>query len=349
MRDAVKLVVGVALAVALLAWVLHGVGWDALWRSIAGASIFGLAVSAALQFGHNAFRIARWRWLLAPVRARVPVRPMFTAITLGYLVTWVVPGRLGEFVRPALLSAREDVPLGPCMGTVLIDRILDGVAILILFAVGIFLTPFTGAAAEFAAEIRAGAVTSVVVLVTPLIVLTALSLRADRLDDRFGERSGWIAWIVRAAVSFSRGTDALRRPGLLVGIVLASLAAWLTISAGVWFGVMAAGVDVSFAGVLVIQPLLAIGVAIPTPAGAGGFHAVTKAALVYLFGVAETPAVGAAILVHLTGVLPVFAVGAVLLWSENLSLRDLRDAALRVQGLGRVRGGNPGEAVEGAS
>jgi uncharacterized protein (TIRG00374 family) len=349
MREAVKLVVGVVLAVALLAWVLHGVGWSALGRSIAGASILGLTVSAALQFGHNVFRIARWRWLLAPVRPGVPVRPMFTAITLGYLVTWIVPGRLGEFVRPALLSAREDVPLGPCMGTVLIDRILDGVAILMLFAVGIFLTPFAGTAAEFAAEIRAGAVTAVVLLVVPLVVLTALALRAEELEHRFGSRDGWIAWIVRAAVSFSRGTDALRRPRLLAGILATSLAAWFTISLGVWFGIRAAGVDIPLGGVLVIQPLLAIGVAIPTPAGAGGFHAVTKAALVYLFGVAETPAVSAAILVHLTGVLPVFGVGAVLLWSEGLSLRDLRDAALRVQGLGSARAVERPRAVEDAT
>jgi len=349
MRDAVKLSAGIVLAVLLLVWVFHGVGWVALGRAIADASVVGLVLSGALQFGHNGFRIARWRVLLAPVRPRVPIRPMFTAVTLGYVVTWVAPGRLGELVRPALLSAREEIPLGPCMGTVLIDRILDGVAIVLLFAVGIFFTPFSGIAAEYAGEIRGGAVMSATVLVAVLVGLLALSARADAIDRRYRDRHGPIAWFARTAVSFSRGSESLRRPGSALIVLLYSLGAWLTVSTGVWFGLRAAGVAVSFGGVLVLQPVLAIGVAVPTPAGAGGFHAVTKAALIYLFGVAETPAVGAAILLHLTGVIPVLLVGLVLLWREGLSVRDLRNVARSVQGLGRRAAVAAPTAVEDAS
>jgi uncharacterized membrane protein YbhN (UPF0104 family) len=259
---------------------------------------------------------------------------MITAVTLGYLVTWTIPGRLGELVRPALLSSREDLPLGPCMGTVVVDRILDGIAILMLFTVGVLVTPLQGEAAAYAGAIRAGSVTTVGVLLVVLAVLVGLSLRAAALETRLAGRRGLIAWTVRTIVSLARGTEALRNPVRLAAILFHSLAAWATVGLGMWVGLRACGIDIPFAGAFVMQPMLAIGVAVPTPGGAGGFHAAAKAALIYLFLVPETLAVSASILLHLAGVVPVFVVGAVLLWIEKLSVRDLRKLGQGIQGLG---------------
>ncbi len=334
MRDLVKAVAGAAIAVLLFVWVFHGVGREALFDAIRNATLGGLVMSAVLQYGHNVFRVLRWRLLLAPVREGVPFRPMITAVTLGYLVTWTIPGRLGELVRPALLSSREDVPLGPCMGTVVVDRILDGVAILMLFAFGVMITPLQGEAASYAGAIRAGSVTTVGVLLVLLAILVGLSLRAAALEARFEGRRGLIAWTARTIVSLSRGTDALRSPARLAAILFHSLAAWATVGLGMWVGLRACGIDIPFAGVFVMQPMLAIGVAVPTPGGAGGFHAAAKAALIYLFVVPETLAVSASILLHLAGVVPVFLVGAVLLWVERLSVRDLRKLGRGIQDLG---------------
>lgn len=334
MRDVAKGVTGAAIAVLLFVWVFHGVGRDALLDALRSATLGGLVLCAVLQYGHNVFRVARWRLLLAPVRERVPFRPMITAVTLGYLVTWTIPGRLGEFVRPALLSSREDVPLGPCMGTVLVDRILDGIAILMLFAVGVLVTPLQGEAAAYAGAIRAGSVTTVGILLVVLAVLVGLSMRAAALESRFAGRRGLIAWTVRTIVSLARGTEALRSPARLVAILFHSLAAWATVGLGMWVGLRACGIDIPFVAVFVMQPMLAIGVAVPTPGGAGGFHAAAKAALIYLFAVPETLAVSASILLHLAGVVPVFVVGAALLWIEKLSVRDLKKLGQGIQDLG---------------
>ena len=61
---------------------------------------------------------------------------LIDAVILGYATSWVVPGRLGELVRPALLAGRQRLPLGPCLGSVVADRLLDGMAVLALFVVG---------------------------------------------------------------------------------------------------------------------------------------------------------------------------------------------------------------------
>src|SRR5262245_28071702 len=135
MKTALQGIGGLVLAALLLYLVFHNVDRQELSRALAATSWPLLASGAAINLGHNVFRVFRWRRLLQPVRT-VPLRPMFVAVILGYMTTWILPGRIGELVRPALLSARENVPLGPCLGSVVADRLLDGVAIVALFAAG---------------------------------------------------------------------------------------------------------------------------------------------------------------------------------------------------------------------
>lgn len=331
--DLIKRLAGVALAVVLLFWVFRGVNGSDLVAALAQASIGWLALSGALQIGHNVFRVLRWRALLAPVRRAVPLRAMFTAVILGYMTTWVVPGRIGEVVRPALLSAREGIPIGPSMGSVLADRIADAAALLILMLVGVGITPLHGTAAEFASAIHGGSIAAATAIGAVLVGLLALGAASPKLE-RLAARRGAMGWVVRSATSVAHGSAALRRPGPALGILAYSLAAWLVIALGTWAGIRSAGVEISLGGVLLMQPVLAIGIALPTPGGAGGFHAAMKACLVYLFGVPETQAVSAAVLTHLASVVPVLLAGGILLRTERLSWGDLIGAARQVRGLG---------------
>src|SRR5262245_9003741 len=113
MKTVLQGLAGLVLAIALLAWVFHDTSRAGLRESLERAFWPGLALAALVNLGHNVFRALRWRWLLDPVSPDVPFRPMFVAIVLGYMTTWILPGRIGEVVRPGLLSARTAVPLGP--------------------------------------------------------------------------------------------------------------------------------------------------------------------------------------------------------------------------------------------
>src|SRR5258706_7808180 len=152
MKTALQGIVGLLLAVLLLYWVLHDKPREERLSALMRASWPALALGAAVNVGHNVFRVLRWRWLLDPVRPSVPFRPMFVAVILGYMTTWLVPGRVGELVRPALLSARQGIPLGPCLGTVVADRLLDGVTIVALFAAGSLSAHFSAGVGALARE-----------------------------------------------------------------------------------------------------------------------------------------------------------------------------------------------------
>ena len=79
---------------------------------------------------------------------------------------------------------------------------------------------------------------------------------------------------------------------------------------------------------------VALGIALPTPGGAGGFHAAMTFGLNKLFGVPQAVAVGAGFLLHLMTVVPVLVIGALLLLLDRLPFHDLLEAARQVKQLG---------------
>ena len=334
MKTALQGLLGLLIAVILLYWVLHGLDRKILREAIGRASWSLLALGAVINLGHNVFRVWRWRWLLAPVRPNVRFRPMFASVILGYLTTWLVPGRIGEVVRPALLSAKEDIPLGPCVGTVVADRLLDGVAIVGLFAIGSIGASFSASAQSLAGEIRLGAWIALAVILVCLAGLIVVSTSGPRVDAWVSRRATPIRWLGQAAIGLSQGVAALRSPRRILPILAYSFAAWLTIALGTWLGMRAAGATVPFSDSLVMLLPLALGVAIPTPGGVGGYHAAMMWGLSSLFGVAPAVAAGVGILMHLAIVLPVLVFGPILLVTEKVSWRDLVAAAKQVKAMG---------------
>jgi uncharacterized protein (TIRG00374 family) len=333
---AVKYAAGLLLTALLLGWVLRRTEPAAVVEQLGRASWIGLGAAMLLNFGHNLFRVWRWRVLLTPVRPGLPLRSLFAAVVLGYMTSWVVPGRLGELVRPALVAARERLPLGPCLGTVVVDRLLDGIAVLALFGVGIVATPLAAESREHAALIRGGLLLLLALIALPLGVLLVAAAGRRRIEARIGARSGARAWLGRTVLSLSEGLDALRRPGRALRIAVHTAGAWLMIAVATWIGVRACGAEVSFGAILVLLPLLVMGIALPTPGGAGGYHAAMTFGLTRMFGVPNAVAVGASLLMHLVIVLPVVIVGVGLLLVDRVSFGDVVRAGRTLGAAGRA-------------
>jgi len=113
-----------------------------------------------------------------------------------------------------------------------------------------------------------------------------------RLERMLEGRRGVRGWIGRMLLSLSQGVEALGRPALILKIAVHTVLAWLFIAGATWIGIRSCGVDIPFTGTLVLMPLLALGIALPTPGGAGGYHAAMRVGLMQLFAVNETMAAG---------------------------------------------------------
>src|SRR5688572_16137710 len=94
------------------------------------AAYFGLMIVVHLC------RSLRWTYLLAPLGIRIPPGPLLAISSVGFMAILALPARLGEFVRPGLLR-RRGISAAAALGTVAVERIIDGLMIT-LFVFGAF-------------------------------------------------------------------------------------------------------------------------------------------------------------------------------------------------------------------
>jgi len=310
----------------LLWWVFRGQDLNGVGEQIRRASLSLLLLGALMNIAHIPFRVLRWRYLLDDGGRQIPFRPLFVAVVVGYMTSWILPGRLGEIVRPMLLSSRTDVSLGPALGSVVGDRLLDAVTVAALFGVASLLVPLEGAVGEHAALIRGGAGLIATVSIAALIVMVLVSRSADTVRRRSAEARGPIRWVIHTVLSLAEGVKPLVRPRVLFWVAVHSVLAWVAIGLSTYLCIRASGVEIPLAGVWLIMPLLVLGIAVPTPGGAGSYHLALKTG-VMLFGVTELLALGAGLLTHLASTLPVLLLGLLFLWTEKISWRDMLAAA----------------------
>ena len=84
-------------------------------------------------------------------------------------------------------------------------------------------------------------------------------------------------------------------------------------------------------GSFIVVGYLAVGVSVPTPGGAGGFHYFYLVALTSFFGADPDVAAAAAIVLHAVSFVPVTIVGLVFMWQDGLTLGGLKNMRAEAQ------------------
>src|SRR5437870_346979 len=121
----------VAISVTCLAIAFRGVGLADLRRSLQSANYWWLLVYPVLGIALNVIRAEIWRVLL---RRRAAATEAFWAYSVGFLVNNVLPLRLGEAARVAVLAVRRGLPVVEVGAAAALERVLDLVAVLAILA-----------------------------------------------------------------------------------------------------------------------------------------------------------------------------------------------------------------------
>ncbi|HEY2432996.1 MAG TPA: lysylphosphatidylglycerol synthase transmembrane domain-containing protein [Vicinamibacterales bacterium] len=345
MRSRLRAVIVVLLTVGLLAYFLHGVPFGEVWSRTREADPRLLATAVAVTMMTYMLRAFRWQYLLAPIG---PTRftVAFQTTVIGFAASFLLPGRPGEVLRPYLLAKREGLPPTAAFATIILERLLDLVTVLMLF--GLFVVAVDPASLSgdpaLYARVKVGGLIAAGASVAGLIVffflaghpetLGAWALRIERLLP------AKLARVVASLVeSFAQGLAVMRRPAHLLGSLALSIPLWLSIGLGIWLTSRAFHMTFGYLGSFLVMTLLVVGVAVPTPGQVGGFHAAYKIAVVTFFGAPETAAVGAAIVLWAVSFVPVTLLGLVFMAREGLSLGRMREmAAERADASQRPRG-----------
>ena len=338
-----RLLGGAVLAVVLLVFFFRGMDWNALGTALREARLIPLLGLVVVTLGVYAARAWRWGDLLLPL-GRVPYPDLFSATMVGFASGLLIP-RAGELLRPWLISRRHPIATSAGFATIILERLLDLITVLLLFAVYLFVLPAPAAQIEgrLTELLKLGGAVTAAVALGVLVFLLALHANAERvigtLEKLLTRAPRWLAEpcskILRA---FSSGLAVLRAPfPLLAKIGLESLVVWLLIALGFHLNHMAFGIELPFHANFLLMAFLVVGVAIPTPGMVGGFHAFYLLALSDVFGVPRATAAAAAVAAHALSNLPVLVLGLVLLGREGLSLSKVAGMSRQEQELSEVR------------
>ena len=341
MRAHIRTIVVVVLALALLGLFLRNVDFVGVAREIMRAHPGWLFLSLVTIIVNLVIRAWRWQFLLEPL-GKASFANSFRATAVGFAARSFLPAAAGELVRPYFLSRREPMSATGAFATIVIERLLDTITVLVLLASYVFF--FSGTASTdnptaLAAVKWAGA-TAGVVSILALLVLFVMAGNPARLAAMFQRLeqivpSAFAGLIARIAEKFATGLGAIRRPGQIVATLIWSFPLWLCIALGIWSVAQAFRLDVPFAGSFLIIALLTIGVLIPTPGSVGGFHEAFRLGVTLFYGASDSAAVGAAIVLHALSVGSPFVLGVFFAAQEGLNLAGIRHLADQAES-GRV-------------
>jgi len=323
-----RALLGIAISALLLWWVLRGVDVGEVWAGIRGMHIGWFSAAMAVTTAGFALRAIRWRVLLTPLRPNTSFRSRFAAVSIGFMGNNLLPARAGEFARVYALSKMEPVTVSGGLGSLVVERFLDGVMILALLAVTLLSPGFpsevsvggrpVGDAVGAASLILLGVMLPVVlVLVWPRTLIRVSRAVASRIDPKRGEV------VLKALEAFVDGLKALRDPRLLIPALLWSLLFWLWHSWAFWLGFKAFGIEADFVAALFLNAVLAFFVAVPSSPGFfGTFHAGAVVGLT-VYGVPEDQILSFAFGQHLGGFIPVTLIGLWYAGGLGLSLKQV--------------------------
>lgn len=332
-RNLPKIVVVIVLMLVFLYFFGRSVEWKKVPAQIADVNLPLFLLLIPLAALHFVTRAVRWHVLVARVKSDVRFRNLVAANIVGFAVSAVFPGRLGELAKPIYLARKEGLRPGFAVGTVVVERIFDLATMCLLLGLFLISRPlFSGA---WPLDVEAGkrlafwgtiGVAIAVALLTLTLLLYFFRERALRvvafLLKRLPEKArGAVLGLLR---EFIGGLDFFRSPGQLGLYAGLSVAVWLGIMLFYWVLFFAYHVRVPYFLVVPYVFLTAIGASIPTPGMIGGFHYFSKLALVLIFRLDPGLAAGMTLVAHAVQIAVTCVLGYAILAHEGLTLFQLK-------------------------
>lgn len=236
-------------------------------------------------------------------------------VVVGYASNNVFPARLGEVVRAGMLAERTGIPVAQSFMITFIERVLDGLAILLLLVVGTTYgesPDWTRDVVRVALLVFGGATAVMLVGVfSPGLLVTGASRLGNKL--KLGEK--WHDRLVSLATSIANAGACLRDPRDAIRIVVLSVLVWV-LEAGLFVAILPAfGIPLSLTTGAVAMSVTNLGLLVPSSPGfVGPFHFFASQAVI-AHGVDPNTALAYAAVVHLAFYVPVTVWGAAaMLW-----------------------------------
>lgn len=298
---------GVALSAIFLAITLSRIDGRVLVETLSEVSLPLPAAALLVVLAEVVVRAYRWRLLLAPI-AQVSIWRSYEYICIGHFANTLLPARLGDAARAYLAGGAFGASRLAVLGTILAERVSDGLTILAVVLVAVI------GGSPTLAPLAAGTAALAAIGGLLLLVMTLSVTRTRVAPTRAA------AWVRTVGGRLLTGTQALRSPSVVTRIVVATAVSYA--AAVLIFDLTARSVGLSLAPwqSAIIIGAASLSTAIPAGPGSLGTYEFVGVMVMTGMGIGAERAFVVIALVHVLITFPPALIGLAATWRRHLAI-----------------------------
>ena len=310
-----KYIILLSIAAGLLFFAFRNVSLKAIVHEMLQANAWWLLLSTAFSFIALISRAYRWNLLIEPLGYRLGLRNTTYSVMVGYFANLAFP-RLGEVTRCGSLSTAEDIPFNKLLGTVVVERIIDVLSLLVCLIVvaviefkrlGSFLNK--NLAEPLVSKFKSiSSTTGGILLVAGAVVLVVV---LAVIFFRYSKRKSGSKWtaLVGGFVNGLMSIKDLDKPWLFI---FHSVFIWVLYYLSVYVCLFALPFtsNLGLAAALFLLVAGGLGMSAPVQGGIGAYHLLVSQGLL-LYGVSLQDGLSFATLLHSLQLVTVIVTGSI--------------------------------------
>jgi glycosyltransferase 2 family protein len=296
-----------------LVFVLRGVAWAQVGKTLRGASLPLLVAVVAVNTCMMILKAVRLQLLLTSTAS---LKACLLAKVTASAINNVVPFRGGDVARLWMLERHARIPKSAAAAVGIVEALFELLALAAISLAGALMIP----GQRWAVHVTPALLGASAVLIAALTYLSGRSMARPTTELGPFDLSGRLRALARR---LRAGTSGLREPGTVAVVLILSFCVW-----GLEIGMVvlaARSVHLALSPALAAVVLLGINLAMALPsmpAGAGTFESGALLVLM-LSGVAKEAGLAFALLYHLVQVVPVTLAGIVVVSKAGIRLDRL--------------------------
>jgi uncharacterized protein (TIRG00374 family) len=320
-----RLLLGMVISAVFLWLAVRGIAWNEFVTTLARTHWVYLVPGVLFTMLGHFSRSVRWKYMMDPIK-RCHIGPLWSATAIAFMVNNLLPARLGELVRALAIGRSERVSRSASFATIVYERVVDVFVLIVLLwycMVTISGPPWLARSAEILIVFNVALFALLFAMVRWRLRFRSLLDRAMRALPPETRRRLHVS-----ADSFVDGLGVVTRPRSAAPIVLYSVAVWGCAVLGVYFCVLAFGLEVPFVASLFLIVTISLGSMIPSaPAFLGTMQYACVIGLA-AFGVQRADALAYSAVYHATQFFPITIAGLYYAWRSHLRISELSEGKI---------------------
>jgi uncharacterized protein (TIRG00374 family) len=315
---------GAGISALFLVIALRNLHLGDVWAEMRAARYGWILPGVAVYFFGVWARTWRWDYLLRPLK-RIPLRRLFPVVVIGYMGNNVYPARAGEVIRAYVLRRREGVSISASLATVVVERMFDGLVMLIFVFIGLPFTPMPG-------WLQGMVIAASLLFFGALALFMTLAIKIEWAEVTYGWAIDHImparfrASVRGFADRFMTGLYSLRSGRGVLMIFVTSIVIWLAETVKYWFVMHAFDFSVPFWVLMLMNGIVNLATTIPSSPGYVGTFDAPGIEVLSIFGVERNLAASYTLVLHAALWLPITLLGFWYMGRESVSWRDFSQA-----------------------